>query len=888
MNIYSQIRKINLKYILIPLFYPIFYLFLREYTKLDDIWNMKNIAFYFGIILLIVVCLLLFYLIKNVYPEDKRVFQFTFFLVSGGFYLAIGMLYLLFSHKYNPEPDQIKNIILGSKFIFALGFIWLNLRQTSKVNILKNTIESLMLVVLYVLYTQAFINRGNLYYEIATYLVNIGITGYLALSIFLLHRKYLLPRGVFRAFDYKVYMYSIIIICITDAFLWLSQINSEQYTVFFFAVALYYTYIFLFMTGRMRDFEPKNHIQQSDLTIRTFRYIKDTTTSILEWTMFVFVLDILFFNISEMILFFIGLALLIIRHVIVGIQRNRDEYSASKDVNFINDRTKKDLYNLGIDRMDQLFSVKSRGVVILDLKRKGIAFNDKMYEIFRIDKISTLDDFLAKMKKFDADIVQERIAYAYSGEVQNINIRIPINNSEQDVYVFRITPLFKINKVVGLHITITNINVMYERKTSPSSLAFLDHTTYEANRKIFIEKVEKSIQTNVNSAMVYVGISDFDYLSEMYSIKTINHIILDFLTKIENIVTKKALIFHESDASYLIHLTGSKDEIFGLCEEIYWSTNANRNVENDTILQNVAIGITFHQEISGDIENFIQVTKLTKKIAEAEQIIPFALFEDRMKEEIVKQYFVKNNLKQSIENNELYLVYQPKVNAYTNEIVGLEALVRWNHPEQGFISSGDFIPITEESNDIIVLGLFILKEVVRQQVEWRKRGLPVVPISVNVSSKQFKDDEFLNMLFGLYSMYPLERGDIAIELTERDDITEDKALFDELSQLRNIGYDIQIDDFGAGKTVLASIFDLPISTIKLDMGIVSKVTENAYRRMIEAILYMVKEPGIAVVAEGVETEEQVEILKSLGCSTIQGFYFYKPLSVQEIENLLLK
>lgn len=246
------------------------------------------------------------------------------------------------------------------------------------------------------------------------------------------------------------------------------------------------------------------------------------------------------------------------------------------------------------------------------------------------------------------------------------------------------------------------------------------------------------------------------------------------------------------------------------------------------------------------------------------------------------------NIQSNIDNNEFLIVYQPKINSITNQTTSLEALVRWNHPEKGLVLPSEFIPNLEESDDFDILNTWIFREVVRQQLEWKEQGMKVVPISINVGTKQLKDEDFLNLVLHLYKEQPLDIGDIAIELLERENIVENEELITLLHQLKDVGYDISIDDFGLGKTGVESLRNLPVTAITLDRSIISKIVEPEYQEAVIAIKQYADTLNIQVISEGVETQEEVEMLRMIGCTIIQGCYYYCPLPVEEVKKVLLE
>jgi EAL domain-containing protein (putative c-di-GMP-specific phosphodiesterase class I) len=243
-------------------------------------------------------------------------------------------------------------------------------------------------------------------------------------------------------------------------------------------------------------------------------------------------------------------------------------------------------------------------------------------------------------------------------------------------------------------------------------------------------------------------------------------------------------------------------------------------------------------------------------------------------------------LRRAIDRDELLLHYQPKVNT-AGRIVGVEALLRWQHPQKGMMAPAAFIPLAEESGLIIPIGRWVLETACRQSIMWQSMGLPAIFMAVNLSPKQFTDHELLGFLDRVLRETGLAPEFLELEVTESmvmQNVMQATAVMQAVSRR---GVRLAIDDFGTGYSSLSLVKSFPIDTIKIDRSFVEGISESAQDRAISAaIITLGQALGLTVVAEGVETAEQDAVLRGFNCQEFQGFLFSRPVSAEDISRLL--
>ncbi len=258
-----------------------------------------------------------------------------------------------------------------------------------------------------------------------------------------------------------------------------------------------------------------------------------------------------------------------------------------------------------------------------------------------------------------------------------------------------------------------------------------------------------------------------------------------------------------------------------------------------------------------------------------------------MKNEVKRNITISNHLYRALERDELMLHYQPQIRLHTNKIIGLEALLRWNHPEMGMIPPNVFIPLAEKNGLINSIGEWVLKSACKQNKKWQDMGLPKLRMAVNLSIIQFNNPHMVSSIDRILKETGLSPEYLELEITESIAIKETTDTVSILNNLKELGVTISIDDFGTEYSSLNRLKMLPIDRIKIDMQFVQGIESSEKDQAItKIIINLAKSLGLEVLAEGVETKPQLEFLNQKMCDDVQGYYFYKPMPSENIADLL--
>jgi EAL domain-containing protein (putative c-di-GMP-specific phosphodiesterase class I) len=301
-----------------------------------------------------------------------------------------------------------------------------------------------------------------------------------------------------------------------------------------------------------------------------------------------------------------------------------------------------------------------------------------------------------------------------------------------------------------------------------------------------------------------------------------------------------------------------------------------------------SMGIAFYPDDAGNVIDLIRNADAALYHSKKNGGNIYSYYVPEMNEAAVERLMTKSKLKRAFERDELLVHYQPKYNIMTGEIIGAEALVRWELPERGIIYPSDFIPIAEETGLIIEIGEWVLDRVCEDFRYWQRCVSNPGRISVNLSLKQLKQANFISRISSILRSYELSPTSLELEITETTLMEDPKRTIKLLDELYSLGLHLAIDDFGTGYSSLSALQQFPISTLKIDQSFVKNIAFNTDdATIVGTIIQMGRNLQMDVVAEGVETEEQLSFLQSLDCNFVQGMLFGQPMSADNYLELLL-
>lgn len=301
----------------------------------------------------------------------------------------------------------------------------------------------------------------------------------------------------------------------------------------------------------------------------------------------------------------------------------------------------------------------------------------------------------------------------------------------------------------------------------------------------------------------------------------------------------------------------------------------------------VSIGITFAPKDGKTTGALIKNMDSAMHTAKDSGKNTYSYFNDSMKEKLMEKIQLQSELRKAIENEEFVVYYQPQVDLNTNKIVGFEALLRWMHPTKGIIMPNDFIPLAEETGLIVPIGTWVIKEACKQLKLWEEEGFDKLTMAVNLSARQFKDQELVNTIQAIFEENNMKPNHLEFEITESIALSDLEYTVKTISKLETMGISFSLDDFGTGYTSMNYLKSLPVRNVKIDKSFLDTVAyNNPEQKIVEAIISLAQSLNLDVIAEGVEQNDQESFLKKVKCNRAQGYLYSEPVPNEEAKNLL--
>ncbi|MEH7441159.1 EAL domain-containing protein [Bacillus sp. JJ1122] len=421
-------------------------------------------------------------------------------------------------------------------------------------------------------------------------------------------------------------------------------------------------------------------------------------------------------------------------------------------------------------------------------------------------------------------------------------------------------------------------------------MAYYDVLTGLPNRNMVRKHLNAALKNGDQElAVLFLDLDRFKIIND-----TKGHRVGDLLLKVvasrlKNAVQGQGLVSRQGGDEFIILLKGlNKAQVIEVAERILGEFSEGIHVENQEFFVTPSIGISMAPGDGQDEETLIKHADTAMYLAKERGKNNFQFYTNQLHGLSSRKMELENGLRKALEQDQLVLHYQPQVNLETGKIIGVEALVRWQHPENGIISPGEFIPLAEETGLIVPLGKWVLQKASAQNKEWHDKGYSSIPISVNISVRQLQEDRFIDTVKLILDQTGLDPSYLDLEITESImQNSENTAMI--LNQLKELGVTLAIDDFGTGYSSLSLLKHLPIDKIKIDKSFVDDIIHHANQgAMVKTIIDMGHNLQFDVIAEGVEEQEQVAFLLRNGCMIGQGYHFSRPLPLEEMEDLLKK
>ncbi|MEH6610889.1 MAG: EAL domain-containing protein [Halioglobus sp.] len=442
-------------------------------------------------------------------------------------------------------------------------------------------------------------------------------------------------------------------------------------------------------------------------------------------------------------------------------------------------------------------------------------------------------------------------------------------------------------------------------------LAYFDPLTSLPNRRSFNEQLNRILKRcqrhKSNAALLFIDLDHFKRINDSIGHGRGDRLLVEIAKRLTLELREDDAINYFSDASAeddedadtgteIARLGGDEftvvlsdveiGHVEGVAKRILHSLSQPIALQSHNPVVTPSIGIAVFPEDGADPDTLVRNADTAMYVAKAEGRACYRFYNEEMNSRAVEQLKMEEELRHAMTHNELELRYQPQIEITTGDVVSMEALVRWKHPERGMISPGEFIPVAERTGQIIELGDWVMNEVARNCLYWETLGLPAFRVCINISPLQFNQGNLTQSIADFLGRSGLSPSRLELELTESAIMTDAETNIAKLNELKGLGIELAVDDFGTGYSSLSYLKRFPIDTLKIDQSFVADLDSPNGQAIVDAILALSKTMGLRSIAEGIEEADQLRYLVNQQCDLLQGFYFARPLYPEDVPGIL--
>jgi len=424
-------------------------------------------------------------------------------------------------------------------------------------------------------------------------------------------------------------------------------------------------------------------------------------------------------------------------------------------------------------------------------------------------------------------------------------------------------------------------------------LAHTDALTRLPNRLFFIERLKQANSMAKRHkrefAILFMDLDRFKEINDSLGHATGDKVLCEIAARLPEVTRKEDILARLGGDEFVILMENlfDKTDAAILAKKILDVLNEPIYIEGHVLYVSGSIGISLYPENNGTIDNLLHCADTAMYKAKAKGRNNFQFHSNDLTEMANERVGLEEKLRQSLNNDEFLVYYQPQINSESGELTGMEAFVRWNHKNTKIIPPSKFIAFAEETGFIVPLDQWVMKKALTQMVAWYKAGHNPGILALNLSMKQLQRQDFISTLKSILKETGCKPEWVSLEVTESQILPNLKKVFDTLTQIREMGIKIAIDDFGTGCSTLMQLRDLPIDKLKIDQTFIKNLPHNKDdSSIVTAAILLSKNLNIDIIAKGVETEEQKRFLIETGCMHMQGYIYAKPIRAIEMEEML--
>ncbi|HXU92072.1 MAG TPA: EAL domain-containing protein, partial [Gallionella sp.] len=526
-----------------------------------------------------------------------------------------------------------------------------------------------------------------------------------------------------------------------------------------------------------------------------------------------------------------------------------------------------------------------------DIRKKLLEWSGETYRIFGIDsnKPVNYEIFLQHVHPEDREMVDLAWRHAMKGAPYDVEHRIWADGKLKWVRERGEMTFDARRRAVSGTGTVQDITDWKSAQEDIQRLAYYDVLTGLPNRALLYDRLHQAVaaahRDHSQFALMFLDLDRFKYINDTLGHQAGDEMLKVIAARLVGEVREGDTVSRLGGDEFVILLREAGEEgALYVAEKLLASVAQSFEVGGTVVSTEASIGISLYPHDGADVETLIKHADVAMYHAKAAGRNNFQFYTAQINERAMSHFNIERDLRVALEQQQLMVYYQPQIRMSDRKLIGFEALLRWNHPQNGLVPPATFIPIAEESGLIVPVGEWVLREVCRQARAWHGQGLSLVPIAVNLSARQLKGDRLVRFMRGLLAETDLPEWTLELELTESMMLDDEKAAMQFIGEMRDLGVALSIDDFGTGYSSLSHLKKLPLDKLKIDQSFVRDLAvDEDDAAIVRAIISMAHGLGLTVIAEGVENVQQMEFLEVLGCNEVQGYYYAKPMPAIEAE-----
>ncbi|GGD84643.1 putative bifunctional diguanylate cyclase/phosphodiesterase [Paenibacillus nasutitermitis] len=449
-------------------------------------------------------------------------------------------------------------------------------------------------------------------------------------------------------------------------------------------------------------------------------------------------------------------------------------------------------------------------------------------------------------------------------------------------------PIVVERKLVGAYSIAKNISKAKQDQATIRHLAYHDELTGLPNRRAFKDSLEHltapSSGLTPYFSMLFIDLDRFKRINDLFGHAFGDRVISQAAHKLKQCLPDTCTIARMGGDEFTVLIPHERDaeEIQLLAAAVVSEFSSPFQVGKQTVKLSASVGIARFPDDGPDADTLMRHADSAMYTAKENGSSQYQFYDSVRDQSSLEQMILEDDLEAAVDNDQLRLVYQPKIDIRTGDVIGFEALVRWHHPILGVVQPLKFIPLAEKTGIIVPIEHWVLRNACLQVKKWQEEGIPAVPVAVNISQIHLMQPDIFENIISLITELELDASLLELEITESAMMHKEDHVIEILEKLKQAGISVSMDDFGTGYSSLSYLQSLPICCLKIDRSFIRKITTDTDSRAIaEMIISMARQLGLTIVAEGVETKEQVALLRELQCYNVQGFYYSKPVSAEE-------